>query len=208
MTPAFLAAPVMPSGAGVGLKFTSQTMLHILGRAVLWNWKWDSSLPDKLVSVWTYLQLQKNRNRNGIHSSRQMTGHTAWAALVAHGLMVYPLLSMQQRMHRKIRGVRVSMLRLGLFCWWTLWISERERERDGEWVIRKEVSKVIWSGRERRGEVWRLISVMCRDSWAVMSVAVTIVFCLTLHYLLWHWPLRPRLFLKETSRKTWGGWDH
>lgn len=35
----------------------------------------------------------------------------------------------------------------------------------------------------KRGKVWRLISVMCRDSSAMMSVAVTTVFYLTHHYL-------------------------
>lgn len=48
----------------------------------------------------------------------------------------------------------------------------KDRGRDQEWG---QQSYMKW--KRAVGEVWRLISVMCRDSWAVMSVAVTAVFC-------------------------------
>lgn len=152
-----------------------------------------SRLPDKLVSVIAHLQnvvtlwaVHWEHTLVASMSSRQMTRH-ATNVLGNSWPMTNPI-SMQQRMNWKIFSICILVAGLDIFflrC--SAW--EHWAQRGRGWGIRKEVSKVIWSGNGER-EVWRLILVMCRDSGATMSAAVTAVFYLTSHYLPWHWPLR------------------
>lgn len=172
MTHTFLTPPAMRSGTRVGgTSALAVTVLHIVDCTVFVNWSGSRAY-----------QTNQFQCQHCVHYNTPWQPLLTWlsrlldkwlgtesACLTCIGTSWFnssPSAFCETKDSEKntVYGMGLRPVLYALLYWWTLWI-QKQNKRSG-----MRSCKAIQSGGERGSKVWGLISVMCRDSWAMMSV--------------------------------------